>query len=66
MSKTTKALTAWRTANGLTAKEFAAKIGVNKSTLYRIENGEIVPTLGTAFALERATGGKIPAEAWVK
>ena len=66
MSKTTKALTAWREANGLTVRELADKIGVNKSTLYRIENGEIVPTLETAFALERATGGKLPAQAWLK
>jgi len=45
-------------------RSLAAGAGVSHSTLSRAAHGKIVPGRATAAALERVTGGKVPARFW--
>jgi len=44
---------------------FAVRAEINESTLFHILSGRRSPGLEKALAIERATGGKVPASAWV-
>lgn len=43
---------------------FAAKLGVRQSEVSRWLSGLRVPGGELAFAIQRITGGKVPAESW--
>ena len=51
--------------NNIRRRDFAAEIGVHESVLSRFCNGLARPALDTAFAIERATNGAVPASSWV-
>ena len=44
----------------------AQAVGISASYLSDIKKGNRVPSLRVAFAIERATEGKVPARAWVE
>jgi len=46
-------------------RDFARLINVHESVLSRFCNGLARPALDTAFAIERATDGEVPASSWV-
>ena len=48
-----------------TRRAFADEIGIHESVLSRFINGKAKPSLTTAVAIERATGGAVPASSWV-
>lgn len=50
----------------LTHAEFARLLGVQDSTVLRWAKGDRTPTVAWVFAIEKATGGAVPARAWVK
>ena len=52
--------------NGIRRRDFAEEIGVHESVLSRYCNGLARPALDTAFAIERATAGAVPASSWVE
>jgi transcriptional regulator with XRE-family HTH domain len=51
--------------NNIARRDFAAQIGVDQSVLSRFCNDQARPGLETAVRIERATGGIIPASAWI-
>ena len=52
--------------NSIRRRDFAEQIGVHESVLSRFCNGLARPALDTAFAIERATDGAVPASSWVE
>lgn len=52
------AILKYRRANDLTLDQFANLVGVQKSAVWKWENG-IVPSPAKAIEIEEATGGKI-------
>ena len=52
--------------NGITQREFAESINVDPSVVSRFLKKRVRPGLDTAFAIERATGGRVKAESWAK
>lgn len=48
---------------GRSASEIAADLGISRSYLSEIRHGKAAPSLRIAFAIERATGGLVSAEA---
>jgi DNA-binding transcriptional regulator YdaS (Cro superfamily) len=52
-------------SNRISIRDFAARIGVHDSVLSRFSRGLARPSLDTAFAIERATNGAVPASSWV-
>lgn len=49
-----------------TQSSFAARANLDRHTLNHIVKGRRQPTLTQAFDIERATGGVIPASAWIR
>lgn len=47
-----------REAKGLTVAELAEKAGIDRATIYRLEDGRNVPGLATVVKLEKALGVK--------
>jgi len=60
-----KNLLEYRKAFGLTQRELADDVGVDQSVISRFERGQARPRLSVAVAIERATGGEVPASSWV-
>lgn len=48
----------------LTQSAFAERLGVRQSFVSRLIRGEAKPSLGTAFRIEKLTGGEVPAASW--
>ena len=48
-----------RIDSGLTQKELSERSGIRQSNISRIENGTVVPTLQTLFALAKGSGKKL-------
>lgn len=48
----------------ISQREFALSIGINHSVVSRFASGRARPSLSTALAIERATGGRVPVVAW--
>lgn len=48
-----------RLASELTQKELAAKVGVAETTIWRVENDQLEPTLDTIIGIADALGCKI-------
>jgi transcriptional regulator with XRE-family HTH domain len=44
--------------------EFARRLGVQDSTVYRWRTGKRRPDIDSANAIERATNGAVPASSW--
>lgn len=59
-------LRAWRLAEGLTQRQAAKLAEITQCRWSEIESGMSVPTLHQAFGIQRATHGKIRADAWPK
>ena len=49
----------------LSQRDFAAQLGWDRTILSRIMTGALEPTLERAAAIEAATGGAVPMQAWV-
>jgi transcriptional regulator with XRE-family HTH domain len=49
---------------GITHAEFARRLGVTDSAVWRWAHGERSPGLKLAFAIEKETGGKVSAVSW--
>lgn len=50
---------------GTPARAFAALAGLDPSQICRLISGERHPSLYTAFAIEDASGGDVPARSWL-
>lgn len=53
------------TTSGETRSAWAARLGISRSYLSDILNGNRKPGLELAVRIERATGGEVPAAIWV-
>ena len=49
----------------ITGGEFALKIDAHPSTVSRIINGKLIPTIDLACRIKSATGGHVKLEDWV-
>ena len=58
-------LTAYLEAANITQSDIARTVGIDRSVMSRIVNGTVTPSLRVAVAIERATGGAVPASSWV-
>jgi DNA-binding transcriptional regulator YdaS (Cro superfamily) len=56
----------WIDASGKTRREVAEHLGLAETSLNRLCNGARRPGIELAFAIEKLTKGKIPAEFWRK
>ena len=52
-------------AHSVSQAQFAESIGINQASLSKICRGLFRPSLPTAVAISRETGGAIPTDAWV-
>jgi len=57
-------LTLYLQRSGLTQAQLAERVGVNQASISKMCRGVISPDIHTAIAIEQATGGKVPVEAW--
>lgn len=64
-STTQTPLAEWIDRSNRTREQVAKALGVTKASLDRYCRGERTPTLGAALAIERVTGGAIPARSWL-
>ena len=48
-----------RIDSGLTQKELSERSGIRQSNISRIENGTVIPTLQTLYALAKGSGKKL-------
>lgn len=46
----------WQDANGVNDDALAAKIGVDRSTIFRAKRGDVTPRMETLIAIKRITG----------
>ena len=54
------------TQNGTTQAKLAEAIGVSRGYMSELVGGTKTPSLETAFAIERATNGAVPAYSWIE
>lgn len=59
-------LAQYLTENGISQRQFAETVNLDPSVVSRFLRNEARPGLDTAFAIERATGGRVKAESWTK
>jgi len=59
-----ESLAAYLAAQNMSCAEFARRLGVPDSTVLRWSKGERTPTVVWAFAVEKETGGAVPASSW--
>jgi transcriptional regulator with XRE-family HTH domain len=64
-SNTQTPLAKWIDGSGRTREQVAKALGVTKASLDRYCRGERTPMLGAALAIEKVTGGAIPARYWL-
>lgn len=57
-------LSAYLASTGETQADFAARIGIKPPHMSLILSGARRPSIDVASAIERETGGKIPASSW--
>lgn len=48
-----------------TQAKFALRIGKTQGFVSKLARGEVVPTLETAFQIERETDGAVKADSWL-
>jgi transcriptional regulator with XRE-family HTH domain len=58
-------LKTYLTETGEKPKDFAERVGTTVSTISRLCNGKLKPSLDLAHTIEGATGGRVPTETWV-
>ena len=58
-------LAAHITATGQSQAALASDLGISRSHMSELVSGAKKPSLDLAFAIERATGGAVPASSWV-
>ena len=51
---------------GISAREFAARVGMSPAGLHGLMHKRNSPSLAVAFAIEDATGGAVPARSWIE
>lgn len=66
MSSGPQALAAYLAKRKISPQTFAASVGAHRSQIYRALNGDRRPGLDLASAIEKATGGAVPATAWAE
>ena len=52
-------------AQGISSRAFAQSVGLSSAGLHGLLHGRNIPSLPVAFRIEDATGGAVPARAWV-
>jgi transcriptional regulator with XRE-family HTH domain len=58
-------LKAYIAQQGISAREFAARVGMSPAGLHGLMNKRNAPSLAVAFKIEDATGGDVPARSWL-
>lgn len=58
-------LRAYLTENRIRQEDFAVSVGSTQATISKLASGGVRPGLDLAVAIERATGGEVPASSWV-
>lgn len=56
----------WRMQKGMSQEDVARNLGVNRSTVCRLEKGHGGPNVHTAHAISVMTEGSVPVMAWFK
>lgn len=59
-------LASYLAENRISTRQFAADLGVNQSSIWRIVNRKNLPTFALAARIERATGGAVPVSVWAR
>ena len=59
-------LAAYLKKHGISKEEFAAKIGVHPTTIYRLVRGGNFPKLATCATITAATDGKVTANDFLR
>jgi plasmid maintenance system antidote protein VapI len=59
-------LAEWLDRQDITQFEFGRRLGRTQAWVSRISSGERRITLEAAVQIERATGGAVPASAWIE
>ena len=59
-------LATYLTEHRISTRQFAATLGVNQSSIWRIVNRKNLPTFALAAQIERATGGAVPVSIWAR
>lgn len=59
-----RSLATYLESTGISQNEFARRIGTSGAAVCRWVSGKRTPTAQWAFAIERATKGKVPMRAW--
>lgn len=52
--------------NSISQNAFAGSIDSTQATVSRLASGKMEPSLSLAIQIERATGGAVPANAWLE
>ncbi len=66
MTKLSVYLKRKKKAEGITKCHFAKKIGVTPVYLYKLEKGQVIPTIKTALKIQKATEDSVTLYDWVK
>lgn len=61
-----RTLKSYRQSNGIRQSDLASSLGVDQTTISKLEAGTIRPGLDLAFAIERQTDGAVPASCWLE
>lgn len=51
--------------NRIRGGDFAGLVGIHPTSLSKMRRGRQTPTLAQAFAIEKASGGAVPAASWL-
>lgn len=51
-------------STGTRQTEFAERLKVRQSTVSKLVNGKVSPSLALALQIDRETGGKVPVSVW--
>jgi len=62
----TVSLSEYIAAQGISSRAFAQSVGLSSAGLHGLLHGRNIPSLPVAFRIEDATGGAVPARAWVE
>ena len=49
---------------GMTARGFAASLGISQPFMSEINSGKKMPNLDLAYAIQKATSGAVPCDYW--
>jgi transcriptional regulator with XRE-family HTH domain len=60
-----RSLSQYLSESAISQRDFALKVGVDKSIISRLKNNAMRPSLELAVQIERATGGAVLASSWI-